>query len=70
MRECCTTDADACPIVTIVAHAHARAQILNNMQTITNLLPNLNVESLVKSMFGKTNDLHLVSSQQECKKVA
>lgn len=35
-------------------------EILSNMQTIMNLLPNLNVEELVKSMFIKTNDLHMV----------
>lgn len=35
-------------------------QILYNMQTIMNLLPNLNVQALVKSMLTKTNDMHLV----------
>lgn len=35
-------------------------QILYNMQTIMNLLPNINVEALVKSMVSKTNDMHLV----------
>ncbi len=35
-------------------------QITNNLQNIFNLLPNLNVEELVKSMFIKTNDMHLV----------
>ena len=34
--------------------------IIYNMQTIFNLLPNLNVEKLVKSMLIKTNDMHLV----------
>lgn len=35
-------------------------QIIYNMQTIFNLLPNLNVEKLVKSMLIKTNDMHMV----------
>jgi 26S proteasome regulatory subunit N8 len=35
-------------------------QITYNLQNIFNLLPNLNVEELVKSMFIKTNDMHLV----------
>lgn len=35
-------------------------QITNNLQNIFNLLPNLNVEELVQSMFVKTNDMHLV----------
>lgn len=35
-------------------------EILSNMQSILNLLPNLNVEELVKAMFVKTNDLHMV----------
>merc|ERR1712038_1592797 len=35
-------------------------EILSNMQTIMNLLPNLNVEELVKAMFVKTNDMHMV----------
>ncbi|TMW68381.1 hypothetical protein Poli38472_005849 [Pythium oligandrum] len=35
-------------------------QIIYNMQTIFNLLPNLNVDSLVRSMFVKTNDMHFV----------
>lgn len=34
--------------------------IIANMQTIFNLLPNLNVEELVKSMMVKTNDMHMV----------
>jgi len=38
----------------------ANNQILYNMQTVMNLLPNLNVEALVKSMLTKTNDMHLV----------
>lgn len=35
-------------------------EIVANMQTILNLLPNLNVEELVKAMLVKTNDLHMV----------
>lgn len=35
-------------------------QISYNLQNILNLLPNLNVEELVKSMLVKTNDMHLV----------
>mmetsp|Transcript_9646 Transcript_9646/g.10986 ORF Transcript_9646/g.10986 Transcript_9646/m.10986 type:complete len:295 (+) Transcript_9646:272-1156(+) len=35
-------------------------QVVYNMQDIFNLLPNLNIESLVKSFFIKTNDMHLV----------
>mmetsp|Transcript_37944 Transcript_37944/g.55646 ORF Transcript_37944/g.55646 Transcript_37944/m.55646 type:complete len:343 (+) Transcript_37944:26-1054(+) len=35
-------------------------QIVYNMQTIFNLLPNLNVEELVRSLLVKTNDMHLV----------
>ena len=31
-----------------------------NMQNIFNLLPNLNVDELVRSMLVKTNDMHLV----------
>lgn len=34
--------------------------IIANMQTILNLLPNLNVEELVKAVLVKTNDLHMV----------
>lgn len=34
-------------------------QISYNLQDIFNLLPNLNVEELVKSMLVKTNDMHL-----------
>lgn len=36
------------------------SEIIANMQGILNLLPNLNVEDLVKSMLIKTNDLHMV----------
>ena len=35
-------------------------QITYNLQNIFNLLPNLNVEELVRSMMVKTNDIHLV----------
>lgn len=35
-------------------------QITYNLQNIFNLLPNLNVDELVKSMVVKTNDMHLV----------
>mmetsp|Transcript_21780 Transcript_21780/g.42870 ORF Transcript_21780/g.42870 Transcript_21780/m.42870 type:complete len:309 (+) Transcript_21780:324-1250(+) len=35
-------------------------QVIYNMQDIFNLLPNLNVEALVKSYFVKINDIHLV----------
>lgn len=35
-------------------------EIIANMQTILNLLPNLNVEELVRSMLVKTNDVHMV----------
>jgi 26S proteasome regulatory subunit N8 len=34
--------------------------IVSNMQTILNLLPNLNVEELVKALMIKTNDMYLV----------
>jgi 26S proteasome regulatory subunit N8 len=35
-------------------------QITYNLQNIFNLLPNLNVEELVRSILVKTNDMHLV----------
>ena len=35
-------------------------QITYNLQNIFNLLPNLNMDELVKSMVVKTNDMHLV----------
>merc|ERR1712154_698405 len=35
-------------------------EILSNMQTILNLLPNLNIEELVKAILVKTNDTHMV----------
>jgi 26S proteasome regulatory subunit N8 len=34
-------------------------QINNNLQNILNMLPNLNVEALVRSMLVKTNDMYL-----------
>jgi 26S proteasome regulatory subunit N8 len=33
--------------------------IVANMQTILNLLPNLNTDELVRSMLVKTNDMHM-----------
>eukprot|EP00616_Rhizochromulina_sp_CCMP1243_P018888 CAMPEP_0118965776 /NCGR_PEP_ID=MMETSP1173-20130426/3292_1 /TAXON_ID=1034831 /ORGANISM="Rhizochromulina marina cf, Strain CCMP1243" /LENGTH=327 /DNA_ID=CAMNT_0006914441 /DNA_START=22 /DNA_END=1001 /DNA_ORIENTATION=- len=38
----------------------ANNQIIYNMQTIFNLLPNLNVEELIRALLVKTNDMHLV----------
>lgn len=35
-------------------------QIIYNLQDIFNLIPNLNVEELVRSMLVSTNDMHLV----------
>merc|ERR1712157_606123 len=35
-------------------------EIIANMQTILNLIPNLNVDELVQSVFVKTNDMHMV----------
>ena len=34
--------------------------IIYNIQTILNLLPNLNVEDMSRAMLVKTNDMHLV----------
>lgn len=34
-------------------------EIVSNLQTILNLLPNLNTPDLVKSMIVKTNDMHM-----------
>jgi len=34
-------------------------EIVNNLQTILNLLPNLNTPDLVRSMIVKTNDMHM-----------
>mmetsp|Transcript_24684 Transcript_24684/g.51914 ORF Transcript_24684/g.51914 Transcript_24684/m.51914 type:complete len:355 (+) Transcript_24684:24-1088(+) len=38
----------------------ANSDIIANMQAIVNLLPNLNVEELVRSMLVKNNDMHMV----------
>lgn len=38
----------------------ANSEIVANMQAIVNLLPNLNVEELVRSMLVKNNDMHMV----------
>lgn len=38
----------------------ANQQIIANMQTILNLLPNLNRDEMVKSMLVKTNDMYVV----------
>jgi len=35
-------------------------EIIANMQAIVNLLPNLNVDELVRSMLVKNNDMHMV----------
>ncbi len=35
-------------------------QIVYNMQIVFNFLPNMNVETLVRSLLVKTNDMHLV----------
>lgn len=35
-------------------------QITYNLQNIINLLPNLNIDELVKSLISKNNDMHLV----------
>ena len=35
-------------------------QVIYNIQTIFNLLPNLNVETLVRAMFVKSNDFYMV----------
>ena len=35
-------------------------EIINNMQNIFSLLPNLNVPTLVNSMLIKTNDMHVI----------
>merc|ERR1712125_285100 len=40
--------------------AKVNQEIIANIQTIVNLLPNLNVEELVQSVFTKTNDMHMV----------
>lgn len=38
----------------------ANPEIIANMQAIVNLLPNLNVEELVRGMLVKNNDMHMV----------
>lgn len=38
----------------------ANNQVVYNIQTAFNLLPNLNVEALVRALLIKTNDMHLV----------
>jgi 26S proteasome regulatory subunit N8 len=38
----------------------ANPEIIANMQAIVNLLPNLNVDELVRSMLVKNNDMHMV----------
>lgn len=38
----------------------ANNQIIYNMQTIFNLLPNMNIDELIRSLIVKTNDMHLV----------
>lgn len=35
-------------------------QVIYNIQTIFNLLPNVNVEALVRAMFAKSNDFYMV----------
>merc|ERR1711865_701995 len=35
-------------------------KIVYNIQTILNLLPNLNMDAMVRSFFVKMNDMHLV----------
>ena len=36
------------------------SEIIANMQAIVNLLPNLNVDELVRSMLVKNNDMYMV----------
>jgi 26S proteasome regulatory subunit N8 len=38
----------------------ANNQIIYNMQTIFNLLPNLNVDEMLRSMFVKSNDFYMI----------
>ena len=47
-----------CAVSTLCAR-----QIIYNMQTIINLLTNLNMEDLVRSILVKTNDMHLVRTR-------
>jgi 26S proteasome regulatory subunit N8 len=44
-----------------VAHGEVKVnpEIVANLQTILNLLPNLNTEELVRSLIVKTNDMHM-----------
>ncbi|KAI9910334.1 hypothetical protein PsorP6_010766 [Peronosclerospora sorghi] len=42
----------------VVGRLPPNHQTICNMQTIFNLLPNLNVDELVRSMFVKTHDMH------------
>eukprot|EP00584_Thalassiosira_punctigera_P019417 CAMPEP_0172553728 /NCGR_PEP_ID=MMETSP1067-20121228/51488_1 /TAXON_ID=265564 ORGANISM="Thalassiosira punctigera, Strain Tpunct2005C2" /NCGR_SAMPLE_ID=MMETSP1067 /ASSEMBLY_ACC=CAM_ASM_000444 /LENGTH=361 /DNA_ID=CAMNT_0013341953 /DNA_START=30 /DNA_END=1115 /DNA_ORIENTATION=+ len=48
--------------LTVVSEGRMKAnsEIIANMQAIVNLLPNLNVEELVRSMLVKNNDMHMV----------
>jgi len=43
----------------IAGEKQVNQDIVANMQTILNLLPNLNTEELVRSMLVKTNDMHM-----------
>ena len=38
----------------------ANNAILYNIQTVFNLLPNMNIEAFVRAMFSKTNDFYMV----------
>jgi len=44
----------------VAGRTKVNQEIVANMQTILNLLPNLNIEELVRSMLTKTNDVHMV----------
>lgn len=48
------------PFYSVLFPKYRPMQIVYNMQNIFNLLPNLNVDELVRSMLVKTNDMHLV----------
>jgi len=39
---------------------HANNEIMSNLQTILNLLPNLNNEDMIRALIIKTNDMHMV----------
>ena len=43
----------------VAGDAPANPEIIANLQTILNLLPNLNNSDLVRSMIVKTNDMHM-----------